>query len=435
MMRTGVAALGALSLINLASAKPNGHHRRHQQLHEKRQEVVYETDYTYVTTQLPNVVVYVDENGAPYSTSTEGQAAATSAAAAVVASSAPIYTEAAAQPAYSEAASSSTEIYVAPTPTTLASVYNKAAISKDSTTQAPASSSPAAYSSAAASSSSSSKAAASSPAASNGSGPQGYGIVYSPYTDAGGCKSQDQVNSDFEKIMSYASANGDSYDFVRTYGTDCDQVSLVLNVCEKYDLKIFAGVYNIWDSDSFDSELSKLTAAAGNDWSRFNTISIGNEVVNQGKVAAGDVAGKVQKARGVLNAAGYSGKIVAVDTLVAMVAHPELCKVSDYIAVNAHPFFDGNVAAENSGEWLLNSIQEVSSVCGGGDTWITETGWPTQGSTNGKAVPSVQNQKAALSSMKSAVSSNVVWFTAFNDMWKTNSASTFNAEQYWGMCN
>ena len=388
-----------------------------------------------MTTQLPNVVVYVDENGAPYSTSTEGQAAATSAAAAVVASSAPIYTEAAAQPAYSEAASSSTEIYVSPTPTTLASVYNKAAISKDSTTQAPASSSPAAYSSAAASSSSSSKAAASSPAASNGNGPQGYGIVYSPYTDAGGCKSQDQVNSDFEKIMSYASANGDSYDFVRTYGTDCDQVSLVLNVCEKYDLKIFAGVYNIWDSDSFDSELSKLTAAAGNDWSRFNTISIGNEVVNQGKVAAGDVAGKVQKARGVLNAAGYSGKIVAVDTLVAMVAHPELCKVSDYIAVNAHPFFDGNVAAENSGEWLLNSIQEVSSVCGGGDTWITETGWPTQGSTNGKAVPSVQNQKAALSSMKSAVSSNVVWFTAFNDMWKTNSASTFNAEQYWGMCN
>lgn len=28
MMRTGVAALGALSLINLASAKPSGHHRK-----------------------------------------------------------------------------------------------------------------------------------------------------------------------------------------------------------------------------------------------------------------------------------------------------------------------------------------------------------------------------------------------------------------------
>jgi exo-beta-1,3-glucanase (GH17 family) len=413
---------------------PNHHPGRHQQLHEKRQEVVYETDYTYVTTQLPNVVVFVDENGTPYSTSTDGQAAATSAAAAVVASSAPVYTEAAAQPAYSEAASSSTEIYVAPTPTTLASVYNKAAISKDSTTQAPAYSSPAAYSSAA-SSTSSSKAAAASGTTSNADRPQGYGIVYSPYLANHDCKSQDQINSEFATIMAYASSNGESYDYVRLYGTDCNQVSMVLQASEQYNLKIFAGVYTIWDPKEFATELSQLIKAANGDWSRFNTISIGNEVVNAGEVAVGDVAGLVQTARATLNAAGYGGPIVAVDTLVAMVAHADkLCAVSDYIAVNAHPFFDGNVAAENSGDWLLSQMQEVSAACGK-DVVITETGWPTQGNANGKAVPSVQNQKAALSSMKSAVTSNVIWFTAFNDMWKENTAATFNAEQYWGMCN
>ncbi|KAG9601895.1 glycoside hydrolase family 17 protein, partial [Aureobasidium melanogenum] len=432
MMRTGVAALGALSLINLASAKPSGHHRRHQQLHEKRQEVVYETDYTYVTTQLPDVVVFVDENGAPYSTSTEGQAPATSAAATVVASVAPVYTQAAAQPAYSEASSSSTEVYVAPSPTTFASVYKASSSEAASTTQAPTLSSAAAYSSAA----SSSKAPASSAAASNGSGPQGYGIVYSPYADNGDCKSQDDVNSDFAKIMAYAQNNGDTYDFVRIYGTDCNQVSTVLNVCEKYDLKIFAGVYNIWTPSAFTEELSILTKAANGDWSRFNTISIGNEVVNQGKVAAGDVKGLVDQARGVLNGAGYTGPIVAVDTLVAMVANgADLCGASDYVAVNSHPFFDGSVLPENTGEWLLKGMEEVSSVCNGKETWITETGWPTQGDTNGVAVPSVQNQKSTISSMKSVVSSNIIWFTAFNDMWKTNSASTFNAEQYWGMCN
>ncbi|KAI4844728.1 glycoside hydrolase [Aureobasidium sp. EXF-8845] len=432
MMRTGVAALGALSLINLASAKPNGHHRRHQQLHEKRQDVVYETDYTYVTTQLPNVVVFVDENGTPYSTSTDGQAAATSAAAAV-------YTEAAAQPAYTEAASSSTEIYVAPTPsqTTLASVYNKAASSKDSTTVIPAYSSPAAYSSAA-TSASSSKAAASSPAASADGLPQGYGIVYSPYRDDGKCKEQDEVNNDFEKIMAYASSNGESYDFVRLYGADCNGPAMILNICEKYDLKIFAGIFNVLSDAEMTTEIKVLTdavSASGKGWSRFNTISIGNEVVNNGKLAATDVAGKVTLARTLLSAAGYSGKMVAVDTAVAMIAHgTDLCGASDYVAVNAHPFFDGNVAAADSGEWLLHQMQELSTVCGK-PVWITETGWPTQGNTNGKAVPSVQNQKAALSSMKSAVTSNVVWFTAFNDMWKTNSAATFNAEQYWGMCN
>jgi len=430
MMRTGVAALGALSLINLASAKPNGHHRRHQQLHEKRQEVVYETDYTYVTTQLPNVVVFVDENGTPYSTSTDGQAAATSAAAAV-------YTQAAAQPAYTEVASSSTEIYVAPTPspTTLASVYNKAAISKDSTTVIPSYSSPAAYSSAA----TSSKAAASSPAASADGVPQGYGIVYSPYQANRDCKTQDQVNSDFEQIMAYAAANGEKYDFVRLYGADCNGPSMVLNVCEKYDLKIFGGIYNVLTDDAMATELAlliKQVSDSGKGWSRFNTISIGNEVVNMGQLAASAMAGKVSTARAVLNAAGYSGPMVAVDTAVAMIAHGKegLCGASDYVAVNAHPFFDGNVAAADSGEWLLHQMQELSTVCGK-PVLITETGWPTQGSSNGKAVPSVQNQKAALSSMKSTVSSNVIWFTAFNDMWKENTAATFNAEQYWGMCN
>mgnify|MGYP001167222275 FL=1 len=436
MMRTGVAALGALSLINLAAAKPSGHHRRHQELHEKRQEVVYETDYSYVTTQLPNVVVFVDENGAPYSTSTEGQAAATSAAA-VVASSAPVYTEAAAQPAYSEASSSS--VYVAPTPTTLASVY-KAAISKESsteaasTTQAPILSVSAGISYG--SQTSSSKAAASSSASSSsGKGPSGYGVVYSPYTDDGGCKSQDQVNSDFATIHAFTQSNGDEWAFVRTYGVDCNQVSTVLSACEQYDLKIFAGVFNVDTDETLAADLKTLTEAANGDWSRFNTISIGNEVVNSGKLTVADVGKRVASAKSTLSAAGYTGSIVAVDTLVAMVANPGLCEFSDYVAVNSHPFFDGNVLAEDSGEFLVQQMQSVSNVCGGKETWITETGWPTQGSNNGVAVPSVQNQKSAIASIKKAVTSNVIWFTAFNDMWKTNSASTFNAEQYWGICN
>lgn len=409
---------------------------RHQQLHEKRQEVVYETDYSYVTTQLPDVVVFVDENGAPYSTSTEGQAPATSAAVSVVASVAPVYTQAAAQPAYSEASSSSTEVYVAPSPTTFASVYKASSAEASSTTQAPTLSSAAAYSSAA----SSSKAPASSAAASNGSGPQGYGIVYSPYTDSGDCKSQDEVSSDFAKIMSYAQSNGDSYDFVRTYGVDCNQVTTVHTACEKYDLKMFVGVFNVLDDSALQGDLKILTDAVtnnfGGDWSRITTISIGNEVVNNGELTPSQVGDRVNSARSTLSAAGYSGKIVAVDTLVAMVAHgAELCQHSDFVAVNSHPFFDGSVLPENTGAWLLAGMEEVSSVCNGKETWITETGWPTQGNTNGVAVPSVQNQKSTIASMKSAVSSNIIWFTAFNDMWKTNSASTFNAEQYWGMCN
>lgn len=393
---------------------------RHQQLHDKRDvSVVYETDYSYVTTQLPNVVVYVDENGTPYSTATEGQTPATSAVASVVASSV-------AQPASSAAASSS--VVVASSPTTFASVY-KASSAQGSTTQVAASSTKATSSKVA-----SSSAAASSSSSSSG-GPSGYGIVYSPYTSSGGCKSQDQVNSDFATINSFAQSNGDTWSFVRTYGTDCNQVSTVLSAAKDYNLKIFAGIYNIWDDSAFQKEIQILIAAANGDWSRFDTIAVGNEVVNNGQVAASAVAGKVATVKSALSAAGYTGKYVAVDTLVAMIANPELCSASDYVAVNSHPFFDGGVAAADSGPWLLQQMERVSDACGGKDVWITETGWPTQGDTNGVAIPSTENQKAAISSMKKSVSSNIIWFTAFNDMWKSDSSSTFNAEKYWGICN
>ena len=48
----------------------------------------------------------------------------------------------------------------------------------------------------------------------------------------------------------------------------------------------------------------------------------------------------------------------------------------------------------------------------------------------------MDQQTSALSSIKEAYASNasnVILFTAFNDMWKKAEASTFMAEQYWGM--
>jgi len=67
---------------------------------------------------------------------------------------------------------------------------------------------------------------------------------------------------------------------------------------------------------------------------------------------------------------------------------------------------------------------------------ITETGWPSRGTANGAAVPSPENQATAVGSLKSAFAGNpenVILFTAFNDMWKTAAAATFNAEQFWGI--
>ncbi|KAI9868463.1 MAG: hypothetical protein M1813_005907 [Trichoglossum hirsutum] len=259
-------------------------------------------------------------------------------------------------------------------------------------------------------------------AASSGSG-SGYGIVYSPYNADGTCKSQDQVNSDFGKMSDYS--------LVRIYGVDCNQVSTVLNAAKPKGMKVFAGIYDV---DKVDAQVQTLIAAAKSSWESIDTVSVGNEVVNAGGAVAPVVAA-VNSARSQLRAAGYGGPVVTVDTFIALINHPELCQASDYAAANCHAFFAG-VDASTAGSYVSQQAAAVSKACGGKKTVITESGWPHQGSPNGGAVPSKPNQQAALGSLKSSFSSNpsdLIFFTAFDDLWKKDNGNTFGCEKFYGI--
>ncbi|KAH6677461.1 cell wall glucanase [Halenospora varia] len=383
-MKTNTFALAAVSLLQLASAQPFG--IRHAHKHAKKDVLVTVVDTVYAqATAGPNVIIYVDQAGNPISTTTEGVAAVP------ISTAAPSPATSAAAVVVQNVQSSSS---AAPVVVPVASTY--------ATTSA------------------------ASTATSSSSG-SGFGFSYSPYNSDGTCKTQAQVTEDFNAIPS-------GYSIVRIYGTDCSQATTVLTAAKAKGLKLFAGVYDI---TQVSSEVALIVKAANGDWSSFDTISIGNELVNSGSATAAQVVAAISTARSLLKTAGYTGSVVTVDTLVAARANPSLCDNSDYCAVNSHPFFDGGVAAADSGSFLTTQIPTLQAVLSNKSqrVVITETGWPSQGSTNGKAVPSSENQSAAISSIKSAFTSspsNVILFTTFNTMWKKNTAAQFNAEQYWG---
>jgi len=214
------------------------------------------------------------------------------------------------------------------------------------------------------------------------------------------------------------------------YGVDCNQLNTIGSAAQAKGMKLFAGVYDITQTAS---EIAEIIAFAAGNWDSFHTISIGNELVNNGGASVSEVVAAIGVARGLLSAAGYTGKVVTVDTWNAISENPALCQASDYAAANAHAFFDSDVTSTNAGPYVLGCAQSVSQACGGMDTMITESGWPSQGSANGMAVPSEADQAAAISSLKSTFSSNLILFNAYNDLWKTNNAGTFGAEQYWGI--
>jgi exo-beta-1,3-glucanase (GH17 family) len=203
-------------------------------------------------------------------------------------------------------------------------------------------------------------------------------------------------------------------------------------------MQVFAGVY---DLENFLESLKAFSDAATmpggkKDWSVFHTIAIGNELVNSGMAAPADVTKVVNQARTILRKEGYQGPVVTVDTFSVLLKHPELCIVSDYCAANCHAFFDATQQAYNAGPYVLEQAHAVSAAAGGKRTMITESGWPHAGQSNGAAVPSPENQRVAIESIRRSFAhreDDLVMFAAYDDLWKQDNRYTFNAERFWGI--
>lgn len=260
-------------------------------------------------------------------------------------------------------------------------------------------------------------------------GDRSFATAYAPYNADGSCKTASQIQSDFAVITK-------TYYLVRVYGVDCGQVPNVYAAAKKNNLKVMWGIYSL---DDLGDQIATLTQGVKKDWSFTDTISIGNELVNNGQASAAQVLAAVASGKQLLQSAGYKGPVVTVDTFVAALANIQLCQPpSDYCAVNIHPFFDPNTRADQAGVFVANQVQNLRNKLGNPSARVRvcEAGWPWQGSANGKAVPGVDQQTSALNSIKKAFASSaadMVLFSAFNDRWKEAAPPTFYAEQYWGI--
>lgn len=260
---------------------------------------------------------------------------------------------------------------------------------------------------------------ASAPAVSAGSAGS-VGITYSPYNSDGTCKGLSGVKADLDSLADFA--------IIRLYGVDCDQVANVMQA-KKSTQKLFLGIFDVANIESGIEAMASAVSSYGS-WDDVYTVSIGNELVNMGAATPAQIGQYVATARSALTSKGYSGPVVSVDTHVAILANPELCQHSDYIAFNAHAYWDGTVGSSDAGPWLLLQMQRVSSECGK-RAMCVESGWPHSGQNNGVAIASGSDQSAAISSINSTCGGDTLVFTGFDDLWKD--PGSHGVEQFWGI--
>ncbi|KAK3385093.1 cell wall glucanase [Podospora didyma] len=258
------------------------------------------------------------------------------------------------------------------------------------------------------------------------------GITYSPYTSGGLCKTAAQVYSDLQQLSG-------KYTLIRLYGVDCDQIASVLPAAASINAKLFLGIFELDNLDGQISHLVTAVQASPRGWAAVDTVSVGNELVNNGQATARQVADAVRAVRSSLRSAGYLGPVVTVDTFIAVLQNPVLCDASDYCAMNCHAFFDPNTSADEAGVFVSRQVQNVKEVLADRamKVVVSESGWPWQGNSNGKAVPGRDNQRAAIDSLQRDYGSvnpgGLIMYNAYDDRWKKAEPGTFYAEQFWGL--
>ncbi|OAL54864.1 glycoside hydrolase [Pyrenochaeta sp. DS3sAY3a] len=440
---TFVSALAAVLLLGTASGRP---------LNAKR---AVTTEVVYVTVSVANVIVYVDENGAPYQTSTAmttNDAATSLIVSSTTSDLAPPTLEStpAAQlpstsdapapapgPTLSQAAPELAPSEVVPPPAAVTStaVENQTPTEPTNVPPPPPTSTPEEPTPPTQLPPPPAPQPSVIDSQDNGhSNRLGMGVTYDPFTgsqDSARCKTEEEIADEWDKMKDYKA--------IRIYGMGCNIIPLAVKNVIQRNQKLMAGVYMSTRGNGEDmtqviqSLKSAVDQYAGGNWDVVQLFSVENERVNDHDMTVSSVVDAINNARGQLRSLGYNGPVGAVETVPATIQNPALCEASDVVMVNCHAFFDTNTKAEDAGQFVKSEIERVKSACNSKRVVITESGWPHQGDANGQAVPSMENQRKALDSIRSNFDGDIFLHNSFDSTWKSDWASSFNAERFWGV--
>ena len=226
---------------------------------------------------------------------------------------------------------------------------------------------------------------------------------------------------------------GMGFNTLRIYSTDCDTLKNVGDACKEKGLKLIAGVF-VKENGCGLSGMNKQQIddlIAWGQWDMVSAIIIGNEAVFGNLCSASQLRGLIEGGKSMLTAAGYPGPYMTAETVNVWEQHgDELCGCVDIAGANIHAYFDAGVAPGDAGRFVKSQLDIVQNKCGK-KALTTESGWPTEGNTNGHAVPGYSQQKEAVDSIRQTCGEDVVFFTYGKAFWKGDSSC--NCEPYFNI--
>jgi glucan 1,3-beta-glucosidase len=249
-----------------------------------------------------------------------------------------------------------------------------------------------------------------------------HGISFSPYIEGQGPGTEISATQIRERLKVIQK----NVNWVRSFScTEGNQ--LIPEIAQQNGLKTMVGVWLGDDLEKNEKELANAIEVAKG--GHVTILAVGNEVLLRGDLTEDQLIDYINRAKQALPdiEVGY------VDAYYKFEDHPRVTEACDVILANCYPFWEG-CPAEYALLYMKDMYRRAVRTSGGKKVIITETGWPSFGTTEGGAIPSIENAlKYFIDTYLWAEEEgiDIFYFSSFDETWKIETEGDVGA--YWGL--
>ena len=249
-----------------------------------------------------------------------------------------------------------------------------------------------------------------------------HGLCFSPYEEGqepGDLISEAQIRRKLEVISPYTQ-------WIRTFS--CTEGNeQIPKIAKEYGLKTLVGAWLGDDNEVNEQEIEGLIALSNAGF--VDVAAVGNEVMYRGDLEEDELITFINRVKNEIPdiPVGY------VDAYYEFSDRPKITEVCDVILANCYPYWEG-CSLEYSLVYMKQMYQQALNAGKGKKVIITETGWPSKGTSLEGAHPSYDNAlryfiNAQKWSKDDAI--EMFYFSSFDESWKVGSEGDVGA--YWGL--
>ncbi|MEX0289734.1 MAG: glycosyl hydrolase family 17 protein [Flavobacteriaceae bacterium] len=249
-----------------------------------------------------------------------------------------------------------------------------------------------------------------------------HGLCFSPYMEGqkpGDQMTEEQIRRRMEIIRPYTK-------WIRSFSCT-DGNELIPRIAKEYGIKTLVGAWLGDNGATNEKEVEGLIELAKD--GHVDIAAVGNEVMYRGDLSEEDLLRFIHLTKDALpdTLVGY------VDAYYEFTERPNITEACDVILANCYPFWEG-CDQDYSLLYMKDMYHRAVKAAKGKKVIISETGWPSEGSSLEGAFPSYENAlKYFINTQKWSKEEDIeiFYFSSFDESWKVGAEGDVGA--YWGL--